>query len=89
MAKVFKRAERNKYTNEEKLELGELKEDYYAEVKRNEGKTKYDAKRKRHVPIKPSTGYAARAVRSFYSDLADISNNDPEFIKAVKLAFPS
>ena len=90
MAKVFKRAERNKYTNEEKLELGELvekfKEEYDAEVKRNEGKTKYDAKRKRHVPIKPSTGYVARPVRSFYSDLADISNNDPEFIKAVKLA---
>ena len=47
MTKVFKRAERNKYTNEEKLELGELvekfKEKYDAEVKRNEGKTKYDA----------------------------------------------
>ena len=72
------------------MELGELvekfKEEYDAEVKRNEGKTKYDAKRKRHVSIKPSTGYVARAVRSFYSDLADISNNDPEFIKAVKLA---
>ena len=38
------------------------------------------------MPIKPSTGYVARAVRYFYSDLADISNNDPEFIKAVKLA---
>ena len=38
------------------------------------------------MPIKPSTGYVARAVPSFYSDLADISNNDPEFIKAVKLA---
>ena len=74
MAKVFKRAERNKYTNEEKLELGELvdkfKEEYDAEVKRNEGKSKYDAKRKRHVPIKPSTGYVARAGQSFYSDLA-------------------
>ena len=90
MAKVFKGAERNKYTNKEKLELGELvekfKEEYDAEVKRNEGKTKYDAKRKRLVPIKPSTGYVARAVRSFYYDLADISNIDPEFIKAVKLA---
>ena len=74
MAKVFKRAERNKCTNEKKLELGELvdkfKEEYDAEVKRNEEKSKYDAKRKRHVPIKPSTGYAARAGQSFYSDLA-------------------
>ena len=84
MAKVFKRAERNKYSNEEKLELGELvekfKKEYVAEVKRNEGKTKYDAKRKRHVSIKPSSGYVAKAVRSFYSDLADTSNDDPEFI---------
>ena len=51
MAKGFKRAERNKYRNEEKLELAELvekfKKEYVAEVKRNEGKTKYDAKRKR------------------------------------------
>ena len=71
------------------MELGELvekfKEEHDAEVKRNEGKTKY-AKRKRHVPIKLSTGYVARAVQSFYSDLADISNNDPEFIKAAKFA---
>ena len=90
MAKVFKRAERNKYSNEEKLELGELvekfKKEYVAEVKRNEGKTKYDAKRKRHVSIKPSSGYVAKVVRSFYSDLADTSDDDPEFIKALKLA---
>ena len=63
MAKVFKRAERNKYTNEEKLELGELVE---MKEKRN-----MMPKKKRHVPIKPSTGYVTRAVRSFYSDLAD------------------
>ena len=44
MAKVFKTAERNKYSHEEKLELGKLvekfKEEYDAEVKRNEGKMK-------------------------------------------------
>ena len=38
MAKVFKTAERNKYSNEEKLELGELvekfKKECVAEVKR-------------------------------------------------------
>ena len=69
MAEVFKTAERNKYSNEEKLELGKLaekfKEEYDAEIKRNEGKTKYDTKRKRHVPIKPSTRYVAKAIRSF------------------------
>ena len=90
MAREFKRAERNQYNNEEKLELGELvekcKEEYNAEVKRNKGKTKYDAKRKRRVPIKPSTGYVAKAVRSFYTDLTDKKNDDPEFVKAVKLA---
>ena len=66
MSREFKRAKRNHYNNEEKLELGELvekcKEEYDAEGKRNKGKTKYDAKRKRHVPIKPSTGYVAKAV---------------------------
>ena len=69
MAEVFKTAERNKYSNEEKLEVGKLaekfKEEYDAEIKRNEGKTKYDTERKRHVPIKPSTRYVAKAIRSF------------------------
>ena len=69
MAKVFKRAEKNKYSNEEKLELGKLvakfKEEYDVEVKRNEGKTKYDAKRKRQVPIKPSTDTLLRPFDSF------------------------
>ena len=58
MAKVFKRTERNKHSNEENQELGKLVEkfkgEYDAEVKRKEGKTEYDAKRKRHVLIKPS-----------------------------------
>ena len=66
MAKVFKRAERKKYSNEEKFEIGELvekfKKEYVAKVKRNEGKTKYDAKRKKHMSIKPSSGYVAKAV---------------------------
>ena len=66
MAKVFKRAERKKYSNEEKFEIGELvekfKKEYVAKVKRNERKTKYDAKRKKHMSIKPSSGYVAKAV---------------------------
>ena len=41
------------------------------EVKRNEGKRRYNSKRKKHVPIKPNTGYVAKTVRSFYSDSAE------------------
>ena len=90
MSNVFIRGDRHAYTNEEKLNLGELvsqfKKEYDAEVKKNEGKTKYDAKRKKHVPIKPSTGYVAKAVRHFYSDLAHVNNDDPQFLKALKHA---
>ena len=57
------------FTNEEKLELAELvskrKEEYDAEVARNVGKFKYDSKRKKHVPIKPTCGFLAKAVREF------------------------
>ena len=49
-----------------KLELAELveklKEEYDLEVEKNKGKTKYDYKRKRHVPINPSTGFIVKAV---------------------------
>ena len=78
------------FTNEEKLELAELvskrKEEYDAEVARNVGKFKYDSKRKKHVPIKPTCGFLAKAVREFYSDLADVKNDDPRFNRARKLA---
>ena len=88
MENIFKRGERNTYSNEEKLKLGEFvakfKEEYDAEVKKN-WKTKYDAKRKRHIPIKPSTGYVDKAVRSFYVNLVDASNEDLQFEKAAKL----
>ena len=36
------------------------------------------------MPIKPAAGYIAKAVRSFYSDLAEVHN--PMFVRAVKLA---
>ena len=42
--------------------------------------------RKKHVPIKSTSGYIAKAVRHFYSDLADTSSDNPQFIKALKLA---
>ena len=72
------------------MALGELvvkfKDKFDVEVKKNEGKTKFDAKRKIHVAIKPSTGFIAKAVRHFYSDLANASNDDPDFERAAKLA---
>ena len=55
-------------------------------LKINKGKTKYDYKRKRHVPIKPLTGFIAKAERQFYGDLKDVKNNDAEFVCAVKPA---
>ena len=86
----FKHSENESYSNEEKLALGELvckyHEEYEAEIKRNTGKTKHDFRRKKHVPIKPKCGYLAKAVREFYTDLADAANNDPIFNKALKVA---
>ena len=90
MIYLFKRKDRSTYSNQEKLELAELveklKEECDLEVEKNKGKTKYDYKRKRHVPIKPSTGFIAKAVRQFYGDLKDAKNNDVDFVRAVKLA---
>ena len=88
--RVFKkrRGTYNLYSNDENLQLTELvakrKEEYDAEVVR--GKARYGAKRKKHIQVKPSTGFIARAVREFYPDLAEAKNDDPEFNKAVKLA---
>ena len=47
---------------------------------------RYDAKRKKHVQVQPSSGFITRAVREFYTDPAKAKNDDPEFCKAVKLA---
>ena len=52
----------------------------------NDGKTRYDNKRKKHVVIKPTGGYLAKAVQEFYSDLAKVKNDNPNFCKVVKLA---
>lgn len=67
---LFKRFETNTNRNEEKLNLGELvakfKDEFDAEVSKNETKTKFNAKRKKHVATKPRYGYVTRAVRHFY-----------------------
>ena len=66
--------------------VAEKKEEYDAKVALNEGKTRYDNKRKKYVSIKPTGRYFAKAVREFYPDLAKVKNDDPNFCKAVKLA---
>ena len=76
----------NLYSNDEKLQIAELVAEYDAEVAVNEGKTQYDNKRKKHVAIKPTGGYFAKAVREFYPDIAKVRNDDPNYCKAVKLA---
>ena len=79
----FNRGEKSCYTNEEKLQLAErvmkYKEQYEVEVMSKEGQVKYDHKLKKHVPIKPTTGFLAKAVRHFYSDLTNVSHNYPAF----------
>ena len=37
------------------------------------------------MPIIPTTGYVAKAVHTFYSDLADGPNDGPLFRRAIKL----
>lgn len=86
----FKRGMKNIYSNDEKLQLAELVEkykiEYDTEVENNRGKLKYDLKRKKYVPIRPTWGYISRAVREFYVDLKDCASNDPSFRKALKVA---
>ena len=60
------------------------KKEYGKEVKPLQGKTHYDHKRKKHVPIKPKQGCLATAVREFYSDLTDVKHGDNNFSKALK-----
>ena len=50
------------------------------------GATHWNNKRKIHVETKPKQGFIAKAVRLFYSDLANAKNNDPEYENACKFA---
>ena len=54
-------------------------------LKKTKGRRNMTQK-ERHIPIKPSTGFVAKAVRSFYNDLFDACNDDPQFQKTAKLA---
>ena len=76
MSYSFKRKDRSNCSTLELAELVEkTKEEYDLEVEKNKGKTKYDYRRKRHVPIKPSTGFIVKAVRQFYGDLKNAKNS--------------
>ena len=82
--------ERSGIPNEEKLELGRLVSKYEQlhkeEVEKFKGKTIWDRRRKRHMPILPKWGPVARAVREFYTDLSGLKNCDPVFSRACKVA---
>ena len=67
MGKTFVRS-KQKYILAEKKEQEKYKKEYDKEVKTLQGKTHYDYKRKKHVPIKPKQWFLAAAVREFYSD---------------------
>ena len=86
----YQRGLQEPFLNSERLELAELaykyKKEYDAEVKRNEGKTKYNSKLKKRVAIKPQAGYLSTAVHEFYTDLSKLRSDDPVFNKAIKMA---
>ena len=65
----FKRGANDIYKNDEKLELAKTVEKY---------KRLY-YKRKRHVAITPKWGFYSNAVREFYADMEDVSNDNPDF----------
>ena len=66
--------------------LEKYKKVYDKEVKALQGKTHYNYKRKKHVPIKPKQGFLATAVSEFYSDLADVKHADNNLSKALNFA---
>lgn len=43
-------------------------------------------KKRKHVPITPSTGFVVTGVWHFYSGMKSVKNDDLKFEKAVKLA---
>ena len=62
------------------------KQQYDDEIEAMKGKTHWNAKRKQHVPNTPKQGYYAKAVRSFYSNLTEVKNDDKDLNAALKMA---
>ena len=79
-----------KFSLKEKKELGEVvlrfKNEYDEERQKLEKEVHYNAKRKRWVTTAPKEGYISKAVRYFFSDLADVSAKDVNLKNACKLA---
>ena len=71
-----------------KKELGEsvneYEEKYDKELKDLEGKTNYNFKRKKYVPMKPKQGFMAAVNSKFYIDLAKVKHDDPNIDKICK-----
>ena len=65
--------------------LEKYKKEYDKEVKALQGETHYEYKRKKPVSVKPEKGFLVTAVREFYSDLADVKD-DNNLSKALKFA---
>ena len=70
----FSRDEKSSYSNEDRLQLTELveqfKKDHLKGKETLEGKTRYEKKRKKHAPIVTHSNFVAKAVRKFYFDLS-------------------
>ena len=66
--------------------IKKYKKEYDKKVKALQGKTHYDYKRIKHVPLKPKQGFLATAVREFYSGFADVKHDDNNPSKALNFA---
>ena len=79
----FSREEKSSYLNEERLQLAELVEQFKKENLKEketlEGKTRYEKKCKKHVPVATHGNFVAKAARKFCSNLSDKPNDDPKF----------
>ena len=87
--RTFNRAKRGKYTLAEKDALGKLCEKYKLQYDEKLNSTSaqitYNEKRKKHTNQTPREGYAAKAVREFYSDLKDVEHDDSNVNAAICL----
>ena len=85
----FIRAERGKYTLEEKEALGKLckeyKDEYVLKIKETADKLNYNGKMKKHTKSSLREGYIARAVREFYPASKNVKHNNPNLESAIKL----
>lgn len=80
-----------KYSTEEKEKLASLAEEYKAAYEREKeaGEKVWDRRRKKFVKKSSDAvkeGYLAKAVREMFPSLNQLKADDPEFVRAVKVA---